>query len=372
MSPAPRRRGGGLALVALLCAGVRLAAAQDSQFGIRGLGTPGRGESVRARGSGGAFAPFDPLSPLADAALADLPRLTATAAGATHYRRAEFAGATREFRTSRFPLMALAGPVARGLVVGGGFTTYLDRSFSVVTQDTVVLRGTPQPFTDEIASNGGVSDLRLAVAARVHRKLAVGAGFHVLAGSTRATSSRVFEDSTTYSNARQVDVVQYDGLGFSASALVSLPADLQLVGYFRSDTRLQAEAEGAAPSRADLPTTLGGAVSWLPSPSARFAGGAAWRSWGDVGAGAFDTFGWSAGAELGSPALPLRFGVRGGRMPFGSGSRAPTEWGVSAGTRRRFAGGRGLVDVAVERLERKGSGLTERVWTVLVGITLLP
>ena len=134
------RRVGAIALVALLGAGARLAPAQDSQFGIRGLGVPGRWESVRARGSGGAFAPFDPLSPLAEAALADLRRLTATAAGATSHRRAEMADTTHAFSTSRFPLMGLAGPVARDVVVGGGFTTYLDRSFSVVTQDTVLIR----------------------------------------------------------------------------------------------------------------------------------------------------------------------------------------------------------------------------------------
>src|SRR5207247_10545916 len=61
---------------------VRLSA-QDSQFGIRGLGTPGRFETVRARSTGGAFGPFDPMSPLAEASLADLPQLAATALGGT-------------------------------------------------------------------------------------------------------------------------------------------------------------------------------------------------------------------------------------------------------------------------------------------------
>ena len=69
-----RRRGGpvvGLLAVLFLTAGapVRLTA-QDSQFGIRGLGTPGRWESVRARSTGGAFAPFDLTSPLMEASLA--------------------------------------------------------------------------------------------------------------------------------------------------------------------------------------------------------------------------------------------------------------------------------------------------------------
>src|SRR5438034_6965741 len=59
----------GIAVVAmtLLTASPRDLSAQDSQFGIRGLGTPGRWESVRSRSSGGAFAPFDALSPLMEA-----------------------------------------------------------------------------------------------------------------------------------------------------------------------------------------------------------------------------------------------------------------------------------------------------------------
>src|SRR5439155_1572402 len=55
-----------LGAAVLLSAGppVRLSA-QDSQFGVRGLGTPGRFETARARSTGGAFGPFDALSPRA-------------------------------------------------------------------------------------------------------------------------------------------------------------------------------------------------------------------------------------------------------------------------------------------------------------------
>src|SRR2546430_3950759 len=89
------RRTGGRAVGTAVLAAMFLAAsppdrltAQDSQFGIRGLGTPGRWESVRSRSTGGAFGPFDPLSPLMEAPLADLGQLTATAAGGTSNRDA--------------------------------------------------------------------------------------------------------------------------------------------------------------------------------------------------------------------------------------------------------------------------------------------
>src|SRR5438093_6841691 len=160
MSRAVRWTGGravGTAVVAvtLLSASppVRLSG-QDSQFGIRGLGTPGRWESVRARSTGGAFAPFDPLSPLMEAPLADIAQLTATAAGGTSHRDAEVRGTTKPLRSSRFPVMGVAGPVGRRLAVTVGFTTYLDKSWDVILRDSVPLRGVVRPYTDEITSDG--------------------------------------------------------------------------------------------------------------------------------------------------------------------------------------------------------------------------
>ena len=59
-------------------------------------------------------------------------------------------------------------------------------------------------------------------------------------------------------------------------------------------------------------------------------------------------------------------------MPFAPATTAPTEFAVAAGTGRAFSQGRALLDVGVERLERKGAGLTEHVWTILVGMTIRP
>src|ERR1051325_7329366 len=64
-------------------------------------------------------------------------------------------------------------------------------------------------------------------------------------------------------------------------------------------------------------------------------------------------------------------GSRGGQLPFGIG-KAPTEVGYSAGLGRSFSQGRGRLDVGIERLQRKGTGLTERVWTLLLGLTVRP
>ena len=359
----------------LLIAGVALAApalAQDSQFGLRGLGTPGRGESVRARSTGGAFAAFDPFSPLLDASAADVRRVSAGVTMGTSWRTVDFGTETGSLRASRFPAFVLAGPISSKFVVMAGFSTYLDKSFGISTRDTIDIRGTPEPVSDEVTSDGAVSDLRVGVAARLHPRFAVGVALHGLTWSTRVTAVRRFDDSTTYRTSIARDEIGFHGLGGSASALLDLGTDLRLAAWVRSDTHLRADIRGTTVSDDDLPFSYGGAVRWRPGTEAAVAAAVAWRSWSGAGLNAHDTFNWSIGTELGSPTSPVRFGVRGGQLAFGPGAKAPTEFGLSAGIGKQFSGGRGRLDFGIERLERKGTGLTERVWSFLLGLTVRP
>jgi hypothetical protein len=348
------------------------ARAQDSPFGIRGLGVPGRFESVRARAVGGAFAPFDQLSALTEAAIADVPTLTATAMGANSYLTDAIAGERVSRRTARFPLFQVEGPLWHGVVLAGGFSTYLDRSYRVRIADTLLLGGSPQAITDELSSDGGVTDIRL-VAARRFGPLALGAGFHLLSGSSRLEAIRTFTDTSTYKGALQTEEVAFSGAGVSGSAMLRVRRGLTLAAYVRSDGRLTAEVRGTTVSRADLPATVGMAVAWLPAPDARFAASLSHSSWGRASdSGAFNTTSWSAGTELGSALHPLRFGVRSAQLPFGPGQSAPRELAIAGGFGITVAHGLGVVDFALERLRRTGSGLTETGWTALVGLTLRP
>lgn len=359
-----------LALVLAVRPSGRLAA-QDSQFGIRGLGTPGRFESVRARATGGAFAPFDPFSPLMEASVADVRRMTAGVTGGTSWRTVTAGGTESSLRGSRFPALVIAGPLTRRIVVSGGFATYLDRTFGILTRDTIVLRGVPEPVTDEIRSDGAISDLRVALAARLRTSLAVGVGVHLITGSTTVMAIRRFDDSTTYRTSTARENVSYEGLGASASALLDLTPDVRVAGWVRSDTKLRAAVGGRTVAEDDLPLSFGGGVRWRPGSQAVLAGSVAWRKWEGAGPNSHDTFNWSLGAEVGGSGSPLRLGVRGGRLPFGVGE-APTEFGLAGGLGKQFSGGRGRLDFGVERLERKGGGLRERVWTFLLGLTVRP
>src|SRR5258706_3533638 len=230
-------RVGVLAAVCLAAQPPNRLSAQDSQFGIRGLGTPGKLESVRARTTGGAFAPFDAFSPLTDAVLADVRRLSASFTSGTSWRSVDASGVQSSLRGTRFPAMVITGPVTRRIVVAGGFTTYLDRSFGVVIQDTIDLRGVQQPITDQITSDGAVSDLRIAVAARLHNRLALGLGLHRLTRSTRVVATRSFADSS-YRSTTARDEVAYGGAGGSADILFDFTSDLAVAGLVRADFEL--------------------------------------------------------------------------------------------------------------------------------------
>jgi hypothetical protein len=281
-----------------------------------------------------------------------------------------FPGSTASLRTARFPLMTLAGPISGRIVLGGGFGTYLDNSYDVVTRDSAVLRGALTHFTDENLSDGGVSDLRVAAGIRVGSALALGVGVHALTGSTRATAVRTFEDTTVNATVRDTQVVRYTGIGLSASALITVVPSVSIIGFVRTDGSLRAHVDSGATTHTNLPNLVGGAARLTLTRSASLAASVIWRPWSSAGAGAYNTLNWSVGFELAGPAGALRLGGRGGQLPYGPGGSAPSEWGVAAGLGRSFAGNHGVLDVGVERLVRDGGGLREAVWTALVGLTV--
>ena len=90
-----------LILVLLLAPGVL--AGQSSQFGVRGLGIPGRWLSARAIASGGAFGLVDPESSVSPTSLSGLAMLTATFTGVQSFRHVENPAGAESLRESAFP-----------------------------------------------------------------------------------------------------------------------------------------------------------------------------------------------------------------------------------------------------------------------------
>jgi hypothetical protein len=362
------------------------AAAQSSQFGVRGLGMPGRPLGARAFASGGAFAMFDPMSSLNPAALGSLPVLTAGFEALQDFRHTENPAGTASVRETRFPHLAVAGPIGRRPgVVGVSFSSYASRDFTLASADTLALRGVPVPVSDTFASRGGLSDLRAAGAYRLTDAWVVGGAFHVITGCARLTSHRTFAD-TTYQAARQQSELSYSGVGVSLGLVRNFGQAFSVAATVRSDGHAIVDRDSTRVARVDLPFTFGLGMRWRVRPALELAGLAVARTWSGAnsdllaqgGTGADNTSELAFGGEY-TPdpkrpgRRPIRFGARYATLPFPlTPGEQPHEFAVSAGTGLRFAQGRAGVDLGLEHVWRSAGAFSERAFLLDIGVTVRP
>jgi len=373
-------------LVGFLACWPAVAASQASQFGVRGLGVPGRPLSTRAAGTGGAFGLFDAESGLNPAALGGLGAMTANFNGAQSFRTAENPAGSESLRDSRFPHIAFGGPI-RGtpLVVGISYSTYANRDFSSAVRDTVVLRDVPVSVDDTLSSRGGISDLRIAGSYALGERSVVGASFHVLTGTNRFESRRTFADSQ-YLPVEQSAELSYAGVGASVGTVQQVGSTLWVAAIARSDGKVTVDRDSARVSQVDLPYTMGLGARWKASARLDLAAHGLFRTWSGAnsdllaagGTGADNTYELALGGEyIGDPRRPyrrpLRFGARYGTLPFPlQPGLQPKEFGVSVGSGVRFAQDRAGVDIAVEHLWRSAGDFKERAFVISLGIGVRP
>jgi hypothetical protein len=359
---------------------------QASQFGVRGLGVPGRSLSTRAAGSSGAFGMFDAESGLNPAALSGLAVMTANFNGIQSFRTAENPAGSESLRDSRFPHVAFGGPVPRTpLVVGLSYSTYANRDFTVATRDTVELRQVLVPVSDTLSSRGGLSDLRLAAAYTLRERSVIGGAFHVVTGSNRLESRRTFSDGQ-YLPVQQSAELSYAGVGASVGAVQQLGAGLWVAAIARSDGKVIVDRDSTRVSQVDLPYTVGLGVRWRASPRLDLATHGIFHTWSGAnsdllasgGTGADNTFEASIGGEyIGDPRRPyrrpIRFGARYATLPFPlQPGVQPKEFGVSLGSGVRFAQDRAGIDLAVEHLWRSAGDFKERAFVISIGVGVRP
>ena len=385
----PLRRAGALGITVItLAASVAPLAAQSSQFGVRGLGLPGRALSARSFAMGGAFGLFDTESAMNPAALANLPVLTASFTGAQNWRTSENPSGEASAKDNRFPQIFVAGPVGRSRRFGMGLSVgaYTDRSFALASSDTISIGGSPISVNDTLFSRGGLSDIRVGFGARLHDKLFVGIGVHGITGSIKLESRRTFGDSSFAQSIQRTDVT-FGGFGVSVGVIAEVVPGLAIAGTARTDEKVRLDRDSTRIGTTDLPTTLSAGAMWTVNRRLTVLGQSTWRSWSvaneDIrdqgGLGALNTYEVSGGLEFLTSRSrpghrPLRAGFRYGTLPFPvtSGDR-PTEFGLSVGSGLRFRGDRGGVDVSLERIRRsQGSAFTERATILSVSVTIRP
>lgn len=371
--------------VALLVVGVPELAAQSSQFGIRGLGLPGRSSSARTLASGGSLGLFDGESSLNPAALWSLPLATTVLTTAQGWRTSTNPAGTGSARDNRFPQFLIGGPIPSSrLALALSYSTYADRDFTLASIGTASPRGVPVGFTDTLSSTGGINDLRVAAAWKVHSRLQLGFAVHALTGINRLSSRRVWED-TTFLSTRQSSELDYLGYGISAGVIYRPRVGLEIAGVIRQDNDLEVRQDSVETGSVDLPITISAAGRLAVSSRLAVAAQITRRDWSVADAGIVDqggvaaknTLEYSAGLEFSrDPSRrghqPIRLGVRYAQLPFlvGEGGQ-PREIGFSAGTGIRFARNQAGLDVAVERMRRtQGSAFTETAWVLSIGVSM--
>jgi hypothetical protein len=360
--------------------------AQSSQFGVRGLGFPGRALAVRAVGTGGAFGLFDPESSQNPAALASVQNFTSVLTITQGFRTVENPAGTASVRDTRFPQFTVVGPVRRfPAAVGLSFSNYTSRDFTLATSETVDLREVPVNVSDTFSSRGGLNDFRIAGAYRIGAQWSVGGGFHIISGSNRLTSTRVFDDPN-YLSSRQRSELSFAGIGVSIGVTRQFGPNLAVSALARSDGHVNVDRDSARTGSIDLPYTLGLGLRWRPAPKLDVAGQTLVRTWSAAnsdllamgGTGSQNTIEAAVGAEYTSDPKrpyrrPLRLGVRYATLPFSllPGQQA-REFGVSAGSGVRFAQQRAGLDLAVEHVWRSEGAYSENGFILSLGISVRP
>ena len=375
-----------LIVLGLLALSPATVVAQASQFGVRGLGVPGRALSTRALGTSGAFGMFDAESGLNPASLSGLVAMTANFNARQSYRTAENTAGSEALRDTRFPYVAVGGPIrTTPLVVGIGYSTYTNRDFTIATRDTIELREVLVPVDDTLSSRGGLSDLRLGASYKLKDRTVLGGAFHIITGSNRLESHRTFADSQ-YVPVQQSAELSYAGVGIGVGVVQQMGSRLWVAAIARGDSKAIVDRDSARVSQVDLPYTLGAAVRWQASSRLDLAGHGIFRTWSGAnsdllasgGTGAENTFEAAVGGEyVGDPRRPyrrpIRFGAHYATLPFPiQPGVQPSEFGVSLGSGIRFAQDRAGIDLAVEHLWRSAGDFKERAFVISFGVGVRP
>ncbi len=374
---------------ALLAARTGAAAAQDSVFGIRGLGFLGLPVSARSAGMGGGYALFDGAAVVSPASLAAWRGAAGWAVGAGSSRRFDPGTGATSLSSVRFPVFGFAAPVGSRIVVGFTASDYLSRNWDVVQSDTVTPRDSGVAVSDRTQSLGGVTDVRVAAAYRLTPTLSLGVGLHLLSGSAQVAVRRDFTSDTAYHSFVKTSETNYSGVGASFGVFLA-PVSNVIVG---ASARVNGRLRAASPSdtaRVHMPLELNGGVFYAPVEGITVAATAGHASWSAANAdlvaagqaGSRDVWSVGAGAEvallkMGGNVWPVRAGYRWRQLPFligasPAGASALNEHAVSAGLSFSAAAGRANVDFAVEAGSRSAGTLSERFTTILLGVSILP
>ena len=391
-----------IAVVVVALGAPRVSSAQGSLSGL-GFGYPTGQLSTRAMGLGGSTAELDPVTPRNPASLSSWGRSGLHLQYDPEYKRVSAFGGVDRTLEARFPLIAAGTQISRQLSAGVSISTLLDRTFTTRSAATQTISGTELHSLTTYNSAGGLNDVRLGLAYTITPSFRVGLGGHVVTGENRVQISTVFDRDGFLPLERQSEV-SYNGRSLSAGATWLTGRDFAIGVSGRLESSLRATRADSTLRTGRLPSRAGISVAYTGLAGAVLSAGADFEQWssmdglGSEDVAAQDTYEYGIGVEVEGPrvrgsVVALRGGFKARSLPFGVTTAPPAvpgvidlvpgetswvkerAWSFGAGVPLANVGGlsRAALDVALQSASRSGlSGISERGWTLSVGIAVRP
>lgn len=372
------------AAACVLAAGATTVAAQGTQS-AQSFGYPVGELSTRALGTAGALGEVDARSAINPSSLLLQPQGAIFAQYDPELRTVTAGGKTAHTTTARFPNVGAVMPINRRLVLGASASTFLDRTWETTTTRTQAFGAdTAVTFDERRRSEGGIEDLRLAVAYAVSPSVRFGIAGHGYTGSTRVTASELFADTLQYRNVSQVENLSYSGNAISAGLEVDLLPKLNIAVSGRKGGHATMFVNDTAAAHGNIPDRYSGSVTFEGIPGTILAARYARELWSQMAslsasnASPVDASDVSVGLESAGPRLggfPLlvRAGIRRRDLPFpvNGTSVRETSWGGGLGL--PIAYDRVTFDLAVLRSTRSGvAGVDEHAYNISLGLRVRP
>lgn len=374
-----------VAVAALALAAVRPLGAQANLSG-QGLGYPTGQLSSRALGTGGSIGEIDPLSLINPAALAFIGSTTLFFQAEPEYRRVTVGRLTDNTTTARYPLFAAIMPIGSKWSLGITSATLLDRTWTTSVDSNVVFGTDTVSSTFLYGSSGSINDLRLAGSWTPNTYVRLGLGGHLMSGSDRVFVGRTFVNNAAFGNFADSTTLGFDGGAVSGGIELVAPKLAIASASFRKGGTLNARRNDTTLAHAHVPDRFGFSLAYIGAAGSEIAFRTSYDKWSSLNGltrsttQAVDAWDSGVGAEiagpkLGSQSLMLRAGARWRTLPYGVGptNEKVKEQSLSAGFGSTFGGGRVITDLTLQHARRDaGIGISERAWTLSIGLGIRP
>jgi hypothetical protein len=352
-----------------------------------GFGYPAGQISTRALGAGGSIADFDPLSSTNPASVSSFGGAALYVQAEPEYRTLNVGTTSQTGMIARHPLVAASVPITSSIIGGISLSNLLDRTFETNVRGQQRIGDSTLATTNVFKSDGAMGDIRVSLSWVASSWLRLGIAGHAITGDNRLSNSQRFDDSTRFAPLVDTSTVTYVGTAVSAGFEMFAGSVAGIAGSYRKGGSLSVKNGDNSIARANVPDRLSLSAAFIGIKGTSIGARTSKETWtrmrglGSAGLPISDTWDTSVGADvmgprIGARSLQIRGGVRWRTLPFGLATSEVKEKSASFGLGTLFARGRVALDVAGIRSMRdpvsSTIGVSEKAWTMSVGLTVRP